>query len=311
MIIIGGGPAAYTAALYAARAKLAPVVIEGYLPGGLLAQTTEVENYPGFLDGILGPDLMAVMRGQAERFGTQFVSDWVQRIASHADGTFQIDTAGNTWTAQTVILAMGSKPRTLGVPGEDTLLGKGLSYCATCDAPFFADRRIAVIGGGDSAMEEALHLAKYGEEVFLIHRRDEFRASRWMLDRAKATPNIHFLTPWKVSEAHEQDNKLHHLLLHNTDTSEQQTLLVDGLFVAIGHTPQSELLTDLLNLDEDGYVVPVGRSSATSRPGMFVAGDLADRVYKQAITAAGSGAAAALDAEHYLLGQQPASPPST
>jgi thioredoxin reductase (NADPH) len=304
VIIIGSGPAGYTAALYTARANLSPLVIEGFLWGGLLQQTTEVENYPGFTEGIMGPELMQTMRDQAERFGARFLTDNATRVepAAEEGGLHTVWVGDESFQARTVILAMGAEHKKLCVAGEEELAnGRGVSYCATCDAAFFKDRETIVVGGGDSAMEEAIFLAKFSAKVTIVHRRDEFRASQIMLDRAKATENIELLTPYVVEEFLAGDGgALGSARLRNVDSGEQRELPMAGAFVAIGHEPQSEIVAGIVETDADGYVVVEGRSTRTNVPGMFAAGDLVDHTYRQAVTAAGSGCEAALDAEWYL-----------
>ncbi|HEX8083692.1 MAG TPA: thioredoxin-disulfide reductase [Solirubrobacteraceae bacterium] len=300
VIIVGSGPAGYTAALYTARANLEPLVIEGFFWGGLLQQTTEVENFPGFRDGIMGPALMEEMRAQAERFGAELVPDDVVEVELTGDVKV-IKTTTDTYTARTVILAMGSGYRKLGLPREEALSGRGVSWCATCDGFFFREQHIAVVGGGDSAMEEAIFLAKFSSKVSIVHRRDEFRASKIMLERARAIENIEWMTPYTVDEFVAGDSGgLHHARLRNAETGEQQDVEISGAFIAIGHEPQSQLVTGQVETDDEGYVITQGRSTRTNRPGVFAAGDLVDHTYRQAITAAGSGCQAALDAEWYL-----------
>jgi thioredoxin reductase (NADPH) len=304
VVIVGSGPAGYTAALYTARANLQPLLIEGFLWGGLLQQTTDVENYPGFPKGIMGPELMQNMRDQAERFGTRFVTDLATKVElGEKPGDLHTVWVGDeAHRARTVVLAMGAEHKKLGVPGEDALSGRGVSYCATCDAAFFRDRPIIVVGGGDSAMEEAIFLAKFGSKVVVVHRRDEFRASKIMLERAQSTDNIEFLTPYAVEEfiAPGEGHDLPVARLRNTETGEERSIEGTAAFIAIGHEPQSELIDGLIDVDEDGYVRTAARSTRTNRPGVFAAGDLVDHTYRQAITAAGSGCQAALDAEWYL-----------
>jgi thioredoxin reductase (NADPH) len=304
VIIIGSGPAGYTAALYTARADLSPLVIEGFLWGGLLQQTTEVENYPGFRDGIMGPALMQTMRDQAERFGARFLTDNVTRFepAAEEGGLHTVWVHDDEYKARTVILAMGAEHRKLGVPGEEELAnGRGVSYCATCDAAFFKERETIVVGGGDSAMEEAIFLAKFASKVTIVHRRDEFRASQIMLDRAKAVDNIELLTPYVVDEfLPAEDGLLGSARVHNVESGEERSLPMAGAFVAVGHVPQSEIVAGMVETDENGYVAVDGRSTRTSVPGVFAAGDLVDHTYRQAVTAAGTGCEAALDAEWYL-----------
>ncbi|SIL94870.1 Thioredoxin reductase (TrxB) [Mycobacteroides abscessus subsp. abscessus] len=298
LIIIGSGPAGYTAAVYAARAQLKPIVFEGTQFGGALMTTTEVENYPGFREGIMGPDLMDQMREQAIRFGADLRTEDVDEVSLR--GPVKTVTVGDeVYRARAVILAMGAAPRYLGVPGEDTLLGRGVSSCATCDGFFFKDQDIAVIGGGDSAMEEATFLTRFARSVTLIHRRDEFRASKIMLERAYADPKITVLTNTKIVGVEGTDS-VTGLKLENTVTGQASELPVTGMFVAVGHDPRSELVKDVVDLDPDGYVLVRDRSTYTSVEGVFAAGDLVDRTYRQAVTAAGSGCAAAIDAERWL-----------
>jgi thioredoxin reductase (NADPH) len=303
VIIIGSGPAGYTAGLYAARAELSPLVIEGFAWGGLLQQTTDVENYPGFPQGVMGPELMVWMREQAERFGARMVTDEATRVelADEPGGLHRVWIDEEMHSARAVILAMGAVHKKLDVPGEAELSGRGVSYCATCDAAFFKDRETVIVGGGDSAMEEAMFLAKFSAKVTVVHRRDEFRASRIMLERARAVPNIEFLTPFVVEELLAgEDGALGQARLRNTQTGETRALALSAVFVAIGHVPQSELVRGTIDVDENGYVAVDGRSTRTNRPGVFAAGDLVDHTYRQAVTAAGSGCQAALDAEWYL-----------
>ena len=304
VIIIGSGPAGYTAALYTARANLSPLVIEGFLWGGLLQQTTEVENYPGFRDGIMGPELMQTMRDQAERFGARFLTDNATRVepATEEGGLHTVYVDEEVYRTRSVILAMGAEHKKLGVPGEEELgYGRGVSYCATCDAAFFKERETIIVGGGDSAMEEAIFLAKFSSKVSIVHRRDEFRASKIMLDRARETENIEFLTPYTVEEfLPGEGGTLGSARLRNTETGETREIPMSGAFVAIGHQPQSEIVDGIVDLDDSGYVAVDGRSTRTRVPGMFAAGDLVDHTYRQAITAAGMGCEAALDAEWYL-----------
>ncbi|MDO5677531.1 MAG: thioredoxin-disulfide reductase [Propionibacteriaceae bacterium] len=300
VIIIGSGPAGYTAAIYAARANLNPVVFEGALDsGGALMNTTEVENYPGFSEGIDGPDLMMEMRKQAERFGAKLITDDVTAV--DLTGTTKIvkDSDDVEYHAKTVILAMGSGYRRLGVEGEDRLSGRGVSWCATCDGAFFRDKPIAVIGGGDSAMEEATFLSRFGSSVVVVHRRDELRASKIMGERAMRDPKISFAWNSAVKSIN-GDNTVQSITLTDTVTGEERDLEVNGVFVAIGHDPRSQLVADQINLDAEGYVLVEGRGTATNVPGVFACGDLVDHTYRQAITAAGSGCAAALDAERHL-----------
>ena len=303
VIIIGSGPAGYTAALYTSRANLKPLVIEGFFWGGLLQQTTEVENYPGFRDGIMGPELMQIMRDQAERFGTQFVTDQATKVelADEPGGVHKVWVGDDVYESRTVILAMGAEHKKLEVRGETELSGRGVSYCATCDAAFFKDKQTLVVGGGDSAMEEAIFLSKFAEKVVVVHRRDEFRASKIMIDRARGIENLEFKTPYVVEEFHPAEGgALGHATLRNVETGETEELPMDGAFIAIGHEPQSEIVRGQLDTDDEGYVIVQGRSTRTNKPGVFASGDLVDHTYRQAVTAAGSGCQAALDAEWYL-----------
>jgi thioredoxin reductase (NADPH) len=303
VIVIGSGPAGYTAALYTSRANLNPLVIEGFAWGGLLQQTTDVENYPGFPEGIMGPEMMQKLRDQAERFGARLLTEEAERVelASEPGGIHKVWVGDTEYRARTVVLAMGAEHKKLEVPGEMELSGRGVSYCATCDAAFFRDTPTVIVGGGDSAMEEAIFLSKFASKVTIVHRRDEFRASKIMLDRARAQANIELLTPYAVKEfVPGQSGALGHAELVNTETGEERTLEVSGAFVAVGHEPQSTLVDGQIDVDENGYVAVDGRSTRTNRPGVFAAGDLVDHTYRQAITAAGSGCQAALDAEWYL-----------
>jgi thioredoxin reductase (NADPH) len=300
VIIVGGGPAGYTAALYAARANLKPLVIEGFNWGGQLMITSEVENYPGYRDGVMGPEMMAEFRGQAARFGAEFLTDDVTRV-DFSERPFKIYVGEDEYTAQTVIVATGATARQLGLESERALHGRGVTYCATCDAAFYRDREAVVVGGGDSAMEEALYLTKFATKVTLVHRRDEFRASQIMVDRARSHEKIEFLTPYVVDEVLGVDaGKLTGVRLRNVETDETTDHPTDGLFVAIGHDPTTKLFVDWLDHDENGYLVTKGKTTETNIPGVFAAGDVQDHVYRQAITAAGSGCAAALDAERFL-----------
>jgi len=298
VIVIGSGPAGYTAAVYAARAQLTPLVFEGTQFGGALMTTTEVENYPGFRDGITGPELMDQMREQALRFGADLRMEDVDEVSLNGP-VKSVSVGGETYQARAVILAMGAAARHLGVPGEDKLLGMGVSTCATCDGFFFRDQDIAVVGGGDSAMEEATFLTRFARSVTLIHRRDEFRASRIMLERAKANDKITFLLNTQVLEV-EGDNRVTGVRVRNSATGEESTLSVTGVFVAIGHDPRSELVRGQVDVDADGYVVVRDHTTSTSIEGVFAAGDLVDHTYRQAITAAGTGCSAAIDAERWL-----------
>jgi thioredoxin reductase (NADPH) len=298
VIVIGSGPAGYTAAIYAARAQLKPLVFEGTQFGGALMTTTEVENYPGFRDGITGPELMDEMREQALRFGADLRMEDVDAV-SLAGPVKTVTVGAQTYHARAVILAMGAAARYLGVPGEEALIGMGVSTCATCDGFFFRDQDIAVVGGGDSAMEEATFLTRFARSVTLIHRREEFRASRIMLERARANEKIEFLTNTAVT-AIEGDPKVSGLRLRNTVTGEESALAVTGVFVAIGHDPRSELVRGHVDLDPEGYVLVNGRTTSASLEGVFACGDLVDRTYRQAITAAGTGCSASIDAERWL-----------
>jgi thioredoxin reductase (NADPH) len=300
VIIIGSGPAGYTAALYAARAGLSPLVFEGSVnAGGALMNTTEVENFPGFPDGILGPDLMDAFRKQAERFDAELVPDDVVRVDLTGEIKKVWDSSGTEHRARAVILAMGSAYRKLGVPGEDRLSGHGVSWCATCDGFFFRDQDIAVVGGGDSAMEEATFLTRFARSVTVIHRRDELRASKIMQDRAFANDKIKFLWNTQVVEIL-GDEKVSGVELVNVKTGEKSVLPITGLFEAIGHDPRSELVRGQVDLDPDGYIRVEAPTTRTNLPGVFAAGDVVDRIYRQAVTAAGTGCAAAIDAERYL-----------
>ena len=298
VIVIGSGPAGYTAAIYTARAQLNPLVFEGTSFGGALMTTTEVENYPGFREGITGPELMDEMREQALRFGADLRMEDVDAVS--LDGPVKSVTVGDqTHHARAVILAMGAQARHLGVPGEEALIGMGVSTCATCDGFFFRDQDIAVVGGGDSAMEEATFLTRFARSVTLIHRREEFRASKIMLERARANEKIRFLTNTLVT-AIEGDPKVTGVRLRNTVTGEESELTVTGVFVAIGHDPRSDLVRGQLDLDPEGYVLVEGRTTSTSLEGVFACGDLVDHTYRQAVTAAGTGCSAAIDSERWL-----------
>ena len=307
VIIVGSGPAGYTAALYAARADLEPLVIEGFAWGGLLQQTTDVENYPGFPEGITGPALMQHFRDQAERFGARLETDDVTSVElSRHGGLHKVWIGDQLHVARTVVLAMGAQHRKLDVPGEQELSGRGVSYCATCDAAFFKDHPTLIVGGGDSAMEEAMFLSKFAGKVGIVHRRDEFRASKIMLERARAIPNIEWLTPYVVEELHRAENgALGRARLRNTVDGSERDLPISGAFIAIGHEPQSQLVQGQVKIDPAGYVVTEGKSTRTNLPGVFAAGDLVDHTYRQAVTAAGSGCQAALDAEWYLRDSPP------
>ncbi|MGI8712377.1 MAG: thioredoxin-disulfide reductase [Solirubrobacteraceae bacterium] len=308
VIIIGSGPAGYTAALYTARANLEPFVVEGFAWGGLLQQTTDVENFPGFPDGIMGPELMQHFRDQAERFGARLETDDVTSVELSQDGSepHKVWVGDDLHLARSVILAMGAQHRKLGVPGEEELSGRGVSYCATCDAAFFKQAPTVIVGGGDSAMEEAMFLAKFASRVDVIHRRDDFRASKIMLERARAVPNIKFVTPYAIDEFVAGASKsLSVARLRNTVDDSTRELEITGAFIAVGHDPQSQLVQGQIDTDESGYVVTQGRSTLTNLAGVFAAGDLVDHTYRQAVTAAGSGCQAALDAEWYLRDTAP------
>lgn len=303
VIIIGSGPAGYTAAIYTARAELRPLVFEGTSFGGALMTTTEVENYPGFRSGIQGPELMEEMREQALRFGADLQMEDVESVSLTGPIKEVVTAGGETHRARAVILAMGAAARYLGVPGEQELLGRGVSACATCDGFFFKEQDIAVIGGGDSAMEEATFLTKFARSVTIVHRREEFRASKIMLERARANDKIRFLTNTTVVSV-EGESTVNGLRVRDALTGQESTLAVTGVFIAVGHDPRSELVRGTVDLDAEGYVVVRGRTTATSVDGVFAAGDLVDRSYRQAITAAGSGCAAAIDAERWLADTQ-------
>jgi thioredoxin reductase (NADPH) len=302
VVIVGSGPAGYTAALYTSRADLEPLVIEGFAWGGLLQQTTDVENYPGYRDGVMGPEMMQEFRDQAERFGTRFLTDDATKIELSKDGgVHKVWVGDQEIKAKAVILAMGAEPKKLGVPGEEELAARGVSYCATCDAAFFRDKPTIVVGGGDTAMEDATFLSKFARKVALVHRRDEFRASAIMLDRARKSENIELLTPYVVQSFQPGDNgSLSKAVLENTSDGSTRELEIDGAFIAVGHQPNSQLVAGQVTTDENGYVEVEGRSTRTGVPGVFAAGDLTDHTYRQAVTAAGSGCMAALDAEVYL-----------
>jgi thioredoxin reductase (NADPH) len=303
VIIIGSGPAGYTAALYTARANLKPIVIEGFAWGGLLQQTTDVENFPGYPEGIDGPAMMQQLRDQAERFGTRFITDQATKVelSDEPGGIHRVWIDDEEYQARTVILAMGAEHKKLGVGGEEKLGGRGVSYCATCDAAFFKDRETIIVGGGDSAMEEAIFLAKFSSKVTIVNRRAEFRASKIMLERAKAVENIEFLTPYVIDEfLPNEKGVLDRAVVRNVETDQTRDLPMSGAFIAVGHEPQSELVQGQVEVDENGYIKVDGRSTRTNRPGVLAAGDVVDHTYRQAVTAAGSGCQAALDAEWYL-----------
>jgi thioredoxin reductase (NADPH) len=300
VIIIGSGPAGYTAALYAARARLEPLVFEGSVTaGGALMTTTDVENYPGFPDGIMGPELMDNFRAQAERFGAELITDDVSAVDLTGDVKVVTDSAGKQFRAKAVILAMGSGYRKLGIEHEDRFSGHGVSWCATCDGFFFRDQEILVVGGGDSAVEEATFLTRFASKVTLVHRRDELRASKIMADRAFANPKIDFIWNSQVAELHGTES-LEAVTVVNNVTGERRKVRATGLFIAIGHDPRSELVRGQVELDEQGYVLVESGSTRTNLPGVFASGDLVDHTYRQAVTAAGTGCAASLDAERFL-----------
>jgi thioredoxin reductase (NADPH) len=304
VIVIGGGPAGYTAALYSARANLRPLVIEGFQWGGQLMITSEVENYPGYPDGVMGPEMMQEFRYQAERFGAEFVTDDVTRV-DFSERPFRVWVGDDEYRADSVIVATGATARQLGLESERSLQGRGVTYCATCDGAFYRDLEVIVVGGGDSAMEEATFLTKFASKVTLVHRRDDFRASQIMVDRARANEKIEFLTPYLVDEVVAgEDGKMRAVVLHHVDTGETRELEANGLFVAIGHDPTTALFLDQLDHDEAGYLVTKPGSTETNIPGVFAAGDVQDHTYRQAITAAGSGCMAALDAERFLAARE-------
>jgi thioredoxin reductase (NADPH) len=303
VVIIGSGPAGYTAAIYAARAQLSPILLEGSVTaGGALMNTTEVENFPGFQKGIMGPALMEEMRAQAEKFGTRFVTDDAVKVDLKGDVKTIQDGSGNTYLAKSVILATGSGYKKIGLPKEETLSGRGVSYCATCDGFFFKEQAIAVVGGGDSALEEATFLTRFASKVYLIHRRNELRASRIMQQRAQNDPKIEFVWNSQVIDILGEE-KVTGVRLKDTVTGDEKNLELTGLFVAIGHVPRSELLIGQIDLDANGYVKTQSESTKTNIEGVFACGDLVDHVYRQAITAAGTGCQAALDAERFLASQ--------
>ena len=303
VVIVGSGPAGYTAALYTSRADLEPLVIEGFAWGGLLQQTTDVENYPGYPEGVLGPEMMQQFRDQAERFGTRFITDDATKLelAGGPGGLHTVHVGGKQIRTRALILAMGAEPKKLGVPGEEELSARGVSYCATCDAAFFRGAQTIVVGGGDTAMEDATFLAKFAGKVTVVHRRDEFRASAIMLDRARTSDNIELLTPYVVERFEAGENgSLGKAVLESREDGSTRELPITGAFIAIGHRPNSQLVEGQLELDDEGYLLVEGRSTRTKLPGVFAAGDLTDHVYRQAVTAAGTGCMAALDAEAFL-----------
>ncbi len=301
VIIVGGACAGYTAAVYTARAELEPLVIEGFEWGGQLQNTTEVENYPGFPEGIMGPELMQHFRAQAERFGTRFISDDATRIELSDGGVHRVWVGDTEHLTRSVILAMGAEPKRLGIPGEMELAGRGVSTCGVCDGAFFKGEKVVVIGGGDSAMEDSIFISKFASELAIVHRRDEFRASKIMVERAREQDNISFKTPYVPEEfIAGDDGKLAKVRLRHATTGEAEELEVGGAFVAIGHTPRSELVGDQVEVDEGGYVLTRDGSTRTNLGGVFAVGDLVDHTYRQAVTAAGTGCMGALDAEWYL-----------
>jgi thioredoxin reductase (NADPH) len=306
VIIIGGGPAGYTAALYTARANLEPLVFEGFQWGGQLQNTTDVENYPGYPEGIMGPEMMSQFRAQAERFGTRFVTDDVDRVELSDGGVQKVFLGDEEHLAKTVILAMGAEPRRIGVPGEIELGGRGVSTCGVCDGAFFKDHNVVVIGGGDSAMEDAIFISKFADDLTVVNRRDQFRASKIMHDRAAEQPNIDFKTPFVPEEfVAGEDGKLEHVRLRNVETGETEDLKAGGAFIAIGHIPKSEIVEGQVETDDGGYIVTQADSTKTNLGGVFAVGDVVDHTYRQAITAAGSGCMGALDAEWFLRDTPP------
>jgi thioredoxin reductase (NADPH) len=306
VIILGGGPAGYTAALYTARANLEPLVIEGFQWGGQLQNTTDVENYPGYPEGIMGPEMMQEFRAQSERFGTRFVTDDATRVELSDGGLQRVFIGDEEHQARTVILAMGAEPRRLGIPGEQELAGRGVSTCGVCDGAFFKGEKVVVIGGGDSAMEDAIFISKFASELTIVHRRDEFRASKIMLDRAGERENITLKTPYEPVEfVAGDDGKIARVRLRNTETGSDEELEVGGAFVAIGHVPRSELVDGTVDTDGNGYVLTQAGSTRTNLAGVLAVGDLVDHTYRQAVTAAGTGCMGALDAEWYLRDTPP------
>jgi thioredoxin reductase (NADPH) len=302
VIVIGGGPAGYTAALYAARANLRPLVIEGFSWGGQLMITSDVENYPGYPDGVMGPEMMGEFRRQAERFGTDFVTDDVTRV-DFSERPFRVWVEDEDYQARSVIIATGASARWLGLESEERLKNHGVSACATCDGAFFRDKHIFVVGGGDTAFEEALFLTRFGYKVTIVHRRNEFRASQIMVDRARAHEKVEFKTPYAIDEVLGQSS-ISGLRLRNTETNETEEVEAGALFIAIGHDPNTKLFVDQLDHDENGYLVTKPGTTETNIPGVFAAGDVQDHVYRQAVTAAGTGCMAALDAERFLAAEE-------
>jgi thioredoxin reductase (NADPH) len=306
VIIVGGGPSGYTAALYTARANLEPLVFEGFQWGGQLQNTTDVENYPGYPEGIMGPEMMTQFRAQAERFGTRFVTDDVDRVELSDGGIQKVFLGDEEHLAKTIILAMGAEPRRLGVPGEMELGGRGVSTCGVCDGAFFKDQKVVVIGGGDSAMEDSIFISKFASDLTIVNRRDDFRASKIMFDRAREQGNISLKTPYVPEEfVAGEDGKLDRVRVRNAETGEQEEIKTNGAFVAIGHIPKSEIVTGQVETDEDGYIVTQPGSTRTNLGGVFAVGDVVDHTYRQAVTAAGTGCMGALDAEWYLRDTPP------
>jgi thioredoxin reductase (NADPH) len=306
LIIVGGGPAGYTAALYAARAELEPLLIEGFAWGGQLQNTTDVENYPGYPEGIMGPEMMNEFRAQAERFGTRYVTDDASELELSDGGIQTVKVGKDTYRAKAVVLSMGAEPKRLGLPGEMDLGGRGVSTCGVCDGAFFKGEDVVVIGGGDSAMEDSIFVSKFARKLTIVHRRDQFRASKIMLERARERDNVEFLTPYVPKEfVAGDDGKIAKVRLAHAETGEEKELEVGGAFIAIGHRPRSELIEGQVGIDENGYVEVFEPSTKTKLDGVFAVGDLVDHVYRQAVTAAGSGCKGALDAEWYLRDSPP------
>jgi thioredoxin reductase (NADPH) len=306
LIVVGGGPAGYTAALYAARAELEPLVIEGFQWGGQLQNTTDVENYPGYQEGVMGPEMMNEFRAQAERFGTRFITDDATEIQLSDGGLHTVKVGKDTYRARAVILSMGAEPKRLGIPGEIELGGRGVSTCGVCDGAFFKGEDVVVIGGGDSAMEDSIFVSKFAKDLTIVHRRDDFRASKIMQERARNKENINFLTPYvPVEFIAGDDGKIAKIRVQHAETGEQKDLDAGGAFVAIGHRPRSELVEGQVETDDEGYVVVEEPSTKTKLEGVFAVGDLVDHTYRQAVTAAGSGTKGALDAEWYLRDMPP------